>query len=197
MKGDFYDFWINVPEWTIKQLVCLLNGYDPAVLDAPTDEENLETKKYLLQEFQKWQRWAGDCPGINDHKGSWGDKPPILSRPIDAKLLVIWANKKKGVSIPKELESLLYVNKSEKVDPSLGEKEKENLLITIALLSKVIADNKSLKAGTVDNPNRSEIARLSYELISDEDGNPLIHGLAESSIRNRITQGLMALEKSL
>jgi hypothetical protein len=149
----------------------------------------------MKRELEIWEAWGADCPGI-DTWDRMRKKPSILSIEVDAKELVNWAVNKKGVKIPKGLMSLMTPSEPKVINFSVGSKERENLFITIALLSKAIAKINTPKSGTVDKPNCNQIANLCCDLASDEHAKS-IPGMGVSTIRARIKEGLELLNNHI
>lgn len=76
----------------------------------------------------------------------------------------------------------------------LSDKERENLLRAIGLLSRVLADTRSsARLGTPDKPNVSQIVELLLTHLQNY-GLPGA-GLAKSTMSERITAGLKLLQK--
>lgn len=80
----------------------------------------------------------------------------------------------------------------QKQNKPLSGKEQENLLKTIGLLSRVLAETKGALFGSCDNPNKSKIVEL---LLTHIQNNELSDtGLGKSTLSEKISAGLKLLQ---
>jgi len=186
MKPANQNFWLNNPEWRIFDLVYLLRGLNP-----PAEGQKVEhsLRDEIKRDLCDWYQWSKACPGIVP-----GELQP-LTTPVNTVKLLNWANNLAGVKLCNWMLPLIEPSEQERpldeneVAP-LGDRERENLITTIGALAMAFADRTGAKSGDLENPNVTTIAKWCVESTGE------IHGLKESTLRGRISEGIkLAKEK--
>jgi hypothetical protein len=176
MEANRISYWKNKPEWTIRQMIYLLNEVDPVLGEYG---EGLQKEK-LLTDLSNWDDWASGCPELS----------PIEQMPMDtsvnARKLLHWVQSLDGVEIPACWQSLIV---PETQEIPLGDRERENLLLTIGALAMIVAKKPGAKTGTMEQPNISGISALCAKQAGEATG------MAISSLRKRLTDGINLLNE--
>jgi hypothetical protein len=176
MEANRISYWKNKPEWTIRQMIYLLNEVDPVLGEYG---EGLQKEK-LLTDLSNWDDWASGCPELS----------PIEQMPMDtsvnARKLLHWVQSLDGVEIPACWQSLIV---PETQEIPLGDRERENLLLTIGALAMIVAKKPGAKTGTMEQPNISGISALCAKQAGEATG------MAISSLRNRLKEGFNLLNE--
>jgi len=173
------DYWRKRPNWTLREFSYLLKEVDPRTFD----DLDTRTKVQLLMGYLELEKLADTLPEL-----SLFENEDIGDTPINSIKLLRWAEKLDNLEIPGCWIPLL------ELDPEnlrIGSKERENLLATIGALSIALTANTGPLTGDAENPNIRSLAKI----CSDHTGNA--HGMAESTLRERMTEGLKILRDKM
>lgn len=182
MEKERISYWRNRPTWTIYDLVFLLREREPKPYD------DLESD--IKQELVFWTDWALGCPELNSF-----EKAPMTTL-VNAKKLLAWASSLDGVEIPDCWRPLMETE-NQPIEPrdgnelpvALGIQEKENLLLTIGALALALAHESGRRNGTPDKPNIKQLALTCTGHAGEASG------MACSTVRNRISEGIRILKE--
>lgn len=181
------DFWSNKPNWSVREFVFLHKNFEPI---GPGKAWGAHQE--FSQMVRDWKVWSPGCPGL------LSDSDTPFDTPVPKIALINWAMKLRGVTIPDwmtklvdQAETITYPNSPASADLLLGDRERENLMSTIGILALALADAAKLKAKDKSQPNISKLVAHCQAVVE------LPPGLAESTLRNRIKEGIHTLNEKL
>jgi hypothetical protein len=184
MDRKAISYWLKKPEWDLEEFVRLLMGEDPYEFEGMSRADHHRFEDISLL----WMKRALEHLGVDTDEYYYFQPERMTTNPRE---LLAWAQTFDDVEIPSFLTPLLS---SEPLitEPDLGDRNYNNLMATIGILALALAESKGPRLGSFENPNVSAIAQTCRDLVEE-----LPPGLAQSSLRNRISKGVEILKEAM
>lgn len=176
MEANRISFWKNTPTWTIRQVAFLMREFEPISLEPLNDLQ----RQLITSDLSNWESWCRGCPEV----------PLAEIYPMDtsynAKKLLHWVQSLDGVEIPACWKSLIESDISTQL---IGDRERENLLLTIGALAMIVVKKTGECTGSHEKPNISGLAKLCINQAGSAKS------MAVSTVRDRLSQGIDLLKE--
>jgi hypothetical protein len=176
MEANRISYWKNKPTWTIRQMAFLLREFEPISLE-PLNELQ---RQLIANDLSNWAAWVYGCPEVH-----LAEQMP-MDTSYNVRELLRWVQSLDGVEIPLCWQSLI---ESDDSTQAIGDRERENLLLTIGALAMIVVDKTKESTGNHEKPNLSGLANLCVKQAGSSKG------MAVSTLRDRLSQGIDLLKE--